>query len=126
MRHAYVAIGEIILADEHGDDARTSTRGRRVDRYNSGVGVGRAHEHGIRLIRQRDVVGVIAAPAHEAQILEARHRPADERPSGRSSAGRIVDPIHSVQTRTGYNPPRGGRKGSVATAWDAFLALQIR
>ena len=78
MRHADVAVSEIILSDEHGDYTRAATRGRRVDRHNAGVGVRRAHERGIALIRQREVVGVIAAPAHEPQILEPRHGAPDE------------------------------------------------
>ena len=78
MRHTDMAVGEIILSDERGDHAWTAARRRRVDRHDTGMRVRSAHEYGIGLTRQRDVVGVIAAPAHKAQIFEPRQSAPDE------------------------------------------------
>src|SRR5262245_21805998 len=42
------------------------------------MGMRRAHERGGALLRQRDIVSIIAGSAHESQILEARHGAPDE------------------------------------------------
>ena len=44
----------------------------RVDAHDPGVGVRAAHESGVQHARQRDVVGVAAAPGHGARGAGAR------------------------------------------------------
>ena len=54
------------------------------------MGMRRAHEHRIGLPGQRHVVGVAALPAHQPQVLVARHRPADIGPAPRRRLARTA------------------------------------
>ena len=78
MRHADVAVGDVILAGKDGQHARPAARRRGVDRDDVGVGMRGAHEYGMSLSWQTDVVGVVAGATDEPQILETRHGAADE------------------------------------------------
>src|SRR5262249_24986887 len=51
---------------------------------------------GVGLLRHRNVIGVIAASPHEAQILEPRHAAPDKGAAAEGS----VDRIHSLQFPT--------------------------
>ena len=67
-----------LLAGEDAQHAGCGLRGGDVDLRQPGVRVGAAHEHAVALLRQRDVVGVLAAAGQEAQVFAARHRLADQ------------------------------------------------
>ena len=54
------------------------------------MGVRRAHEHRSALSGQRQVVGIMALPAHQPQVLVARHRPADIGPAPRRRLARTA------------------------------------
>ena len=60
-----------VLAGEHGDDAGRLLRFGRVDALDLGVRVRRAHEDGVGLPIELDVVGVGAAAGEEAVVLVA-------------------------------------------------------
>ena len=55
-----------------------------------GMGVRRAHEHGVGLARPADVVGVVALAGDEAQVFLAAHRRAD---SGRAHGALLRWPL---------------------------------
>ena len=64
-----------------GVDAQHAGRGlgrSGVHAREPGVGIRRADEDAVGLLRQRDVVGVLAATGEEARVFAARHRLADE------------------------------------------------
>src|SRR5262249_41630282 len=60
------------------DDARRALRFARVDLADSGVGVRRAQEVRVGVMRWIDVVGVLSGPGEKAHVLLALHRLADE------------------------------------------------
>ena len=67
---------------EHGVHAGLGERRGRVDCEQAGVGVRRAHEDGVQLARELDVVDETPGAAQEPRILAAREIRADEGPSG--------------------------------------------
>src|SRR5688572_12584083 len=75
---ADLGAGEV-RAGVDGEDA--GRRLRLFDGYfpDAGVRVRRTHERGIRLVRQRDVVGVLPGAGQEAVVLLARDARADQR-----------------------------------------------
>jgi len=66
-------LGDITAAGEHCQHARRCERCRFVDRYDVRKGMGRAHDHGMRQLRQTDIVGEAASAGQEAEILFAPH-----------------------------------------------------
>ena len=64
-------------AGDDSDDAGRLARGRRRDRGDARMGVGRAHEGHMRHARQRHVAGELRAAAREARKIRPRHRAAD-------------------------------------------------
>ena len=68
-----------VLAGEHPCDAGHRLRPRHFDAADHRVRMRRAHEHGIALVRQVDVVGVLARAGDEAQVFLAPHGLADVR-----------------------------------------------
>ena len=65
-------VGGRVLAGQHGEHARRREGLAGVDRADLGVGVRRAHEHGMGLLRQRDVVGIPPLAHEEAAVLLAQ------------------------------------------------------
>ena len=72
-RHVAHAVGGQVGACEHGEDARSTRRRARVDPDDARVGVGRAHEHPVRLARHVEVVGVAAEAVEQPRVLDAAH-----------------------------------------------------
>jgi hypothetical protein len=67
-------LGRVEIArGEHRDDARKRCSRTRLDRLDTRVSVGRAHERGLQRVGQRDVVEIAAAAGEEIGILDARH-----------------------------------------------------
>ena len=77
MRDGLHAVGGGVAAGQHGDHARRGERGGGVDAHDSRVSVRRAHEAGVGLARQVDVVAVAAAARQQARVFLAKHRLAD-------------------------------------------------
>jgi hypothetical protein len=71
------AVGGDIGARQDRQHTRRCDRRARVDRRNARMGMRRAHEHGVHLARQVNVVGIAAEPAQEPPILHAAHGLAD-------------------------------------------------
>jgi hypothetical protein len=61
-----------------------------VDALDDRVGVRRAHEHGIALVREVHVVGVLAAAGQKAIVLLAADRLADVRQVGKIGCTHVV------------------------------------
>ena len=76
-RQVAPARGDPVGAGEHREHAGRGARLVGVDRANPRMGVGRAQHIAERHARQHDVVDIAAAAAHEARILEPRHRLTD-------------------------------------------------
>ena len=70
--------GGNVLAGVYGDDTRRLERAVLVNALDFGVRVRRAHECGVTLVRQVDVVGVIARAGEKAIVLAALDALADE------------------------------------------------
>jgi hypothetical protein len=64
-------VGGEIVAGQHGQHAGLGQRRRRVDSLDRGVRVRRAHEIGVGLSRDIDVVGVAALAGDIANIFLA-------------------------------------------------------
>jgi hypothetical protein len=88
MRHADVAVGDVVGSREHRQRARVRARGRHLDRDDAGVRMRGTHEDREGLLRHRHVVGVAAPSAHEPQILEPRQWAPDEGTSWGDGRGR--------------------------------------
>jgi len=71
-------VGEAIGAGEDPEHARHGARACRVDPEDAGVRVGRAHHRGKCLARELEVVAEAALAGHQARVLVARDRLADE------------------------------------------------
>jgi len=71
--------GGRILAGVHGEHARRLLRLVGLHRLDRRVRVRRAHERGIRLVRQRHVVGVLTRAGEKTVVLFALNPRADER-----------------------------------------------
>jgi hypothetical protein len=69
--------GKVVGAGQHSEHSRCGERRRLVHRDDAGMGIGRAHEAGLRLARQCDVVAEAAPAGQQAKILLAPHRLAD-------------------------------------------------
>ena len=67
----------IVRAGQHREHARHRARCCRVDAADHGMRVRRAHERGVRLARQTDIVGIAARAGHEPRVLKARQRASD-------------------------------------------------
>ena len=68
-----------VLADQHVDHAGRGLGGFDVDALDAGVGMRRAHKHGVGLAGDVDVVGVLAAAGEKAIVFFATDRCADIR-----------------------------------------------
>ena len=66
-----------VLSGQHGLDARHGERGRRVDRADAGMGMGRAHEHRTRLAGGIEVVAVHPGAGQKPFVLAPDDRLAD-------------------------------------------------
>src|SRR6476660_6103511 len=67
-------IGDIVAACEYREHARRRERCCLVDRSNPRMGMGRAHDHRMRLLRQAEIVGKAALAGKETSILLPPHR----------------------------------------------------
>src|SRR5260370_38754153 len=77
MGYADMAVGDVILAGEHGQYTGARAGGRAVDCDDPRMGMGCAHEYRARLPGESLVVGIAPGAANEPQVLKARYRPAD-------------------------------------------------
>src|SRR6516164_11546778 len=75
-RHAVEIVRRDVLG---GKDRLDGTRQRLslVDRRDFGMGVGRAQEHGVQLLRQHDVMDITSATGEEASIFTTAKRYSD-------------------------------------------------
>jgi len=67
-------VGDIVLAYEHCEHTWRRERYCLVDGCDVRMSVRRAHNHGMRQLRQTDVVGEAASAGEETKILLAPHR----------------------------------------------------
>ena len=67
-------VGDVVVAGEDREHARRGERCCLVDGRDMRMGVGRAHDHGMRHLRQADIVGKAASAGEETKILLAPHR----------------------------------------------------
>ena len=79
-------------AGNHRDNAGRLFRRRRLDGFDAGMGMRRAHEGGVHHTRQHDVADILAAPLGQPRQIGPRHRAADigVRPIERGQTGRLV------------------------------------
>ena len=70
-------VGGIILAGQHGVDAGHLPRRAGVDATDIGMGVRRAHDRGMELIGELEIVEIAAAPTQQARVLAPQHRLSD-------------------------------------------------
>jgi hypothetical protein len=87
MRKVREAVGGRVAAGQHREHAGQGERGGGIDRADARVRVRRAHEGGVDLAGQGDVVAEAPAAGDQARILLARERLA-EAPGYRARAGR--------------------------------------
>ena len=59
------------------DDAGRGQRRRDVDAAQHGMGVGRAHDAHVQLVREADIADELAAPGEQRRVLEPRDRAAE-------------------------------------------------
>ena len=80
--HAARARSHEILGGINRDDAIHRLGGLRIDSNDPGMGVRRADEIAVKLIRQCDVVGIAALAGNQPEILQPGHPAADIRFTG--------------------------------------------
>ena len=70
-------VGAKVVAGRDQRDARHAAGSSGIDALDLSMGEIRAQHHSVRHARERDVVGIAAAPANQTQILMAPHRLSD-------------------------------------------------
>src|SRR5262249_46796831 len=95
-----------VVSRENRQDTWSLTRRGNVDAHDSGMRVDGAHDDGVRLARQVDVVVEATPTPGEADVLEALDRLPDtqgvhhERPMARSRRARTVDGLFIAAFRS--------------------------
>ena len=87
-RNTADAVGRQIVGGEDAKHPRHGQGAGRLERPQTGMGVGRAHHGHMGLAGQVDVVGETAAPGQQARVLGAAHRLADAEIHDRASLSR--------------------------------------
>ena len=72
-------VGRNVSAYKYTQHTRCGFCRRGVDAGDVGVGMRRPHKHGIALVSQRDVIGVLPAAGEETVVFLAANRNADVR-----------------------------------------------
>jgi hypothetical protein len=96
-----------IVAGPHRGDAGRRQRCRDVDSAQHRMGVGRAHDPHVQLMREAEIADELAAPGDQRRVFEPRHRPTDH-PSclQRHLAGHLRASRHSLSAaRTAATMP---------------------
>ena len=76
-RHRAEPVGLVVLAGQHRMHAGHLQRRARVDALDVGVGVRRAHDRGMELIGELEIVEIAPAPHQQARVLAPPHRLTD-------------------------------------------------
>ena len=117
LDRALQAVGDVVRAGQHRDHARHFfARGWCRSRLTMACACGERTNTAIGLSRHRNVVGIAAGAAHEAQVLEARHRPSDVGPP--SALGlRSIASLVSLLWSSGAGAYRTRAVVASATGW---------
>ena len=114
-RHRAEAVGAIVLAGQHGVHAGHLQRGARIDAADVGVGVRRAHDRGVKLAGELEIVVVAPAAGEQARVFAPPHRLTDRKFAHESCAA--ADALASrarervTRLRTGRYPPPSPSSG---------------